>query len=186
MDRLGMLDCVVLRLSNVYGPRMALAVDGQGFLVTYLNRLVRGMGLEVYGDGSQLRDPVHINDVVDAFLLAGSLRQAERRKVFNIAGPAALTLRQIAEISARASGGVPVTLRAFPADRKPIDIGSFHADLRRARQAFGWTPRIRFEEGIASTLAYYAAHAAHYLPGVPLPPGSAVNSGEPRTACDAA
>ncbi|MCC6536930.1 MAG: NAD-dependent epimerase/dehydratase family protein, partial [Bryobacterales bacterium] len=70
MDRLGMLDCVVLRLSNVYGPRMALGVEGQGFLVTYLNRLVRGLGIEVYGDGLQLRDPVHVNDVVEAFLLA--------------------------------------------------------------------------------------------------------------------
>lgn len=185
LDRLGMLDCVVLRLSNVYGPRMALGVDGQGFLVTYLNRLLRGLGLEVFGDGAQLRDPVHVDDVVAAFLQAALLR-TERRKVFNIAGPTALTLRQIADIAAEAYGGAPVTVREFPADRKPIDIGSFQADLRRARQALGWSPRIRFNEGIASTLAYYSVHAAHYLAGAPLPPGVAVNFGKILPACDAA
>ncbi|MCC6539184.1 MAG: NAD(P)-dependent oxidoreductase, partial [Bryobacterales bacterium] len=119
--------------------------------------------------------------------LAGAV-QTERRKVFNIAGPSALTLREIAETSARAAGGAPVSFRAFPSDRKPIDIGSFQADLRRARQSLGWSPRIRFDEGIATTLTYYREHAAQYIAaGLPLPPAAAAgNPGEQRKACDAA
>ncbi len=183
MDRLRLLDCVVLRLSNVYGPRMALGLEGQGFLLTYLNRLVRGQGLEVFGDGSQLRDPVHVNDVVDAFLRAGFL-QTERRKVYNIAGPEALTLREIAVISARAAGGQPIFFREFPADRKPIDIGSFHADLRRARQALGWFPQIRFETGIAGTLAFYSVQAGNYASLAPVSMAAKVVGG--LKSCDAA
>lgn len=161
-DRLGALDNVILRLSNVYGPRMALGVGGQGFLVTYLNRLVRGSSLEVYGDGAQLRDPVHVDDVVDAFLAAGSVK-TQKRKIFNIAGPEALALRDIARIASNAAGVAPLTFRKFPEEQKPIDIGSFQADTRRASSSLGWSPSIDFASGIRSTLKYYELHAAHYL-----------------------
>lgn len=161
-DRLGALDCVVLRLSNVYGPRMALGVSGQGFLVTYLSRLVRGMSLEVFGDGLQLRDPVHVDDVVNAFLAAGLL-QTDRRKVFNIAGPRALPLRDIARIASKAASVAPLTFRKFPDECKPIDIGSFQADTRRAAATLGWIPSVEFDTGIRSTLDYYAIHGSHYL-----------------------
>src|SRR5262249_22716030 len=55
--RLGRLDTVVLNLTNVYGPRMALSVPCQGFLGNFTRRLVNGKRLEVFGDGTQLRDP---------------------------------------------------------------------------------------------------------------------------------
>lgn len=72
LTRAGRLDAMVLRLTNVYGPRMALNVPSQGFLSTFLRKLTMGESLEIYGDGAQLRDPVYVEDVVDAFLLAGA------------------------------------------------------------------------------------------------------------------
>jgi UDP-glucose 4-epimerase len=161
-DKLGQLDCMVLRLTNVYGPRMAIGVSGQGFLVTYVNRLVRGLGLEVYGDGLQLRDPVYVDDVVDAFLAAGSVDPG-RRKVFNIAGPRTVALREIAELAATVAGGVPLSFKPFPADQKQIDIGSFQADTRRARAGLDWEPSVQFREGIAQTLAYFTQTRDRYL-----------------------
>lgn len=167
LDRLGLLDCTVLRLTNVYGPRMALGVPGQGFLVTYVSRLMRGLGLEVYGDGSQLRDPVYVNDAAEAFLRAGEAGTT-RRKIFNVGGPEGLTLTQIAHITARAAGGVSVQHRPFPEGEKPIDIGSFQADTRRARRLLNWSPVVSFEAGIRRTLDYYELHSEQYLAGAGL------------------
>jgi nucleoside-diphosphate-sugar epimerase len=161
LTRSGALDAVVLRLTNVYGPRMSLTVPGQGFLSTYLRRLVLGEGLEVFGDGEQLRDPVYVDDVVDAFLLAG-LAQPLPSSAYNVGGPQPLSLRTIAETAA-AAGGVGFQSRPFPAERKAIDIGSYHTDSRRIAAELGWQARVPFSEGIARTLEFYRAHRGHYL-----------------------
>ena len=74
MSDLGQLDAIVLRLTNVYGPRMSLNVAGQGFLGVFFRRALLHEPIAVYGDGEQLRDPAYVDDVVDAFLAAGQLR----------------------------------------------------------------------------------------------------------------
>jgi nucleoside-diphosphate-sugar epimerase len=169
LTRAGQLDAIVLRLTNVYGPRMALDVPCQGFLSTFLRRLLLGQPLEIYGDGRQLRDPVYVDDVVEAFLLAGI---AERKPhcVYNVGGPEALSLEAIARAAAEANGGAEIVFRPFPDRVKPIDIGSYCADYSRIQREFGWKPRTRFADGIRLTLAYYGRELAHYLdPANPQP-----------------
>src|SRR5262249_39349472 len=97
LSRAGYLDGVELRLTNVYGPRMALDVPSQGFFSAFLRRLTLGQGLEIYGDGQQLRDLAHVDDVVDAFLLAGARPRLESR-TYNVGGPEALSIERIARI----------------------------------------------------------------------------------------
>ena len=81
LSRLGRIDGVVIRLTNVYGPRMALDVVCQGFLSTYIRRMMLGQPLEVFGDGLQLRDPMYVTDAVEAFLIAGAGAQARYAKL---------------------------------------------------------------------------------------------------------
>jgi len=154
LSRNGWLDACVLRLTNTYGPRMSLDVPGQGFLSTYLRRLSRGERLEVYGNGEQLRDPMYVDDVVDAFMTVGLVPTLPSRS-YNIGGPEALTLWDIAcQASAAAGLGEP-SLRPFPDERKAIDIGSYRTDSGRIRAELGWVPRTSFAHGIALALAHY-------------------------------
>lgn len=162
LSRSGQIDGVVLRLTNVYGPRMALSVPCQGFLSTFLRRVILRRPLAVYGDGRQLRDPVYVDDAVDAFLRAGIAPVLPSRE-YNAGGAEALSLREIAGIAARAGGGLDVIDRPFPAEIKPIDIGSFSSDSRRIENELGWRPRVAFEDGFSRTLAYYREHLHEYL-----------------------
>ena len=91
LSRAGRLDAVVLRLTNIYGPRMALDVPCQGFLSTYLRKALTGQRLEVFGDGRQLRDPLFVDDAVEAFLAAGTAAQLPSR-AYNVGGAEPLTL----------------------------------------------------------------------------------------------
>jgi UDP-glucose 4-epimerase len=152
----------VLRLTNVYGPRMALNVPGQGFLGAFFRQALNGAPLAVFGDGSQVRDPVYIDDVVQAFLLAGATADRTSR-TYNIGGPEALSLGAIGETVARA-GGSTVELREFPEASKAIDIGSYYADTARIRRDLGWTAPTTFEEGVRRTVEYYRRNLAAYLP----------------------
>ena len=169
LSRMGQLDAVVLRLTNVYGPRMAMDIPCQGFLSTYLRKALTGQALEVFGDGQQLRDPSYVDDVVDAMLAAGAIRQLPSR-AYNVGGPEALTMEAIASTVSTAGGLPPQTRREFPAERKAIDIGSYYTDSTRARLELGWVPATRFADGIERTLAYYRQHLSHYLdPNEPNP-----------------
>ena len=162
LSRMGHFDAVVLRLTNVYGPRMALDVVCQGFLSTYIRRMVLGQPLEVFGDGLQLRDPTYVDDVVEAFLVAGSVSNLPSRS-YNVGGGEALTLKQIADIAAKAAGLEEPRMVPFPLDRKPIDIGSYQTDIRRIQKELGWRPSVSFNQGIERTLRYFRAEIAQYL-----------------------
>ncbi len=153
LSRAGYLDAVVLRLTNVYGPRMALNIPSQGFFSAFLRKLTMGESLEIYGDGEQLRDPVFVEDVVDAFLLAGSEPRLLSR-TYNVGGPETLTLGEIARICSSAAGAPDPALRAFPEALKTIDIGSYYTDTARIERELGWKPAIRLADGIAPTLDY--------------------------------
>ena len=164
LSRRGELDCVVLRLSNVYGPRMALHLPQQGVLNVYLATALQKKALSIYGDGMQLRDPVYVDDAVEAFLRAGTASTAEYR-VYNISGMEALTMRNIADVITRAASSPPAVNAPFPTTAHSIDIGSYVSECTRARCGLGWTPSTTFEMGIRKTLKYYSGCADNYLAG---------------------
>jgi UDP-glucose 4-epimerase len=168
--RMGKLDAVVLNLTNLYGPRMALARPCQGFLGNFVRKLITGSRLEVFGDGAQLRDPLHVDDAVEAFIrVASNVRPAA--PMYNVGGPEPLTLGCIASIASRIGALEAPLYRPFPAEQKLIDIGSYYADWSRIHKEMEWIPRIRFQDGIESTLRFYDGQRQHYLdPGVINPP----------------
>ena len=159
---MGRIDGRVLCLTNVYGPRMALNLTCQGFLGNFLRRALLRQPIEVFGDGRQLRDPVYVDDAVDAFLLAGA-SEAPLSRLWNIGGPSALSLTQIASILSAAAGMAGPTFRPFPEEQKGIDIGSYTSDSTRIRTELGWRPEVAFEQGVRQTLAFYKDQLQHYL-----------------------
>jgi nucleoside-diphosphate-sugar epimerase len=132
----------------------------QTFLGVWISRILQGAPFEVWG-GSQLRDFSYIDDTVDAFL-AAAMPQAEGR-VYNIGGFPPMSLRALAEALVAANGGQgEYEVREFPAERKKIDIGDYHADDRAFRAATGWSPSVDVPDGLARSLDYFRAHLARY------------------------
>lgn len=170
LTRTGDLDAIVLRLTNVFGPRMALNAPCQGFLGTYVRRTLFGQPLEVFGDGRQLRDPVYVDDVVDAFLLAATeLRPPSR--TYNVGGPVAISLNEIACAMAELGGAPRPVFREFPSERAAIDIGSYQTDSSLIAAELGWTPKVSFREGMERTLNYFRSCLERYIdPAQPDPP----------------
>lgn len=153
-SRLGELDAVSLRLSNTYGPRMALNVPGQGFLGVFFRLALEHRPITVF-EGSQLRDPIFVNDAVDAFLAVGAIPSLPAR-VFNLGGPEALSLLTIATAISEAAGN-PCCVRTapFPPGQQRYDIGSYVADWSLARRLLDWRPRTTFAAGVRATLDSY-------------------------------
>jgi nucleoside-diphosphate-sugar epimerase len=121
-----------------------------------------GEQLEVFGDGKQLRDPVYVDDAVDAFLRAGLERNPASR-TYNVGGAEAHTLLKVAQIMSEAVGAPPPVLRPFPPDRKSIDIGSYRTDSSRIKRELKWVPSVLFQEGIRRTLEFYKPVMPQYI-----------------------
>ncbi len=150
-----------LRLTNTYGPRMRIKDARQTFLGVWIRSLVEGQRFEVWG-GEQLRDFTYVDDAVNALLVAAARDEANGR-VFNLGGFRVFSLKELAALVVKVNGAGEYAFRAFPADRKQIDIGDYYADFSSIKESLGWTPRVSEEEGLAITLDFYHQHLAKYI-----------------------
>lgn len=150
-----------LRLTNTIGPGMRVKDARQTFVGVWIRRLLEGEPFEVWG-GEQLRDFTFVDDAVEAFLLAAG-HPAAVGEVFNLGGPPPVTLQRLAETLVELNRGGCFAVRAFPADRKKIDIGDFYADDSRIGRKLGWRPRTDLSRTLAQTLAYYRKELKYYV-----------------------
>jgi nucleoside-diphosphate-sugar epimerase len=174
----GRLDAVVLCLTNVYGPRMALNVPTQGFLGGFVRKAMLGEPIRVFGDGCQLRDPVYVDDAVDAFLRAGVATTPVNR-IWNVGGPEALPLSSIATAIAAAADSPAPVFQPFPPALKRIDIGSYYSNSARIRDDLGWSANVDFDRGIARTVEYYRQGLQYYLNAADYQPRASRGAWEP-------
>jgi nucleoside-diphosphate-sugar epimerase len=153
---------VSLRLTNCYGPRLRIRDARQTFLGIWIRCVLEGRPFEVWG-GEQLRDLTYVDDVTSAFIAAAENPGAHGH-IFNIGGSPPASLRDLADMVIKVSGGTGTYLtKEFPADRKQIDIGSYHADDSAFRAATGWKPVTGLEEGIGKTIDWYRTRLGDYL-----------------------
>ena len=133
----------------------------QTFLGIWLRLLVEGQPFEVW-DGPQRRDFTFVDDAVEAFLMAAADERANG-KIFNLGGDCAISLKELADLLVQVNGGGRYTVRDFPSDRKPIDIGDYFADFALIRSTLGWQPRTPLRDGLKKTLAFYREHLDRYI-----------------------
>jgi UDP-glucose 4-epimerase len=155
-----------LRLTNVYGPRQLIKHNRQGFIGWFIRQAVEGAQIQIFGDGSQLRDFVFVDDAVDAFLRVGC-NDTCNGEVFNVGGDQPISHRALATMLIEVAGCGSMAFVEWPADKKAIDIGSFYSSSAKLTAVTGWQPRIELAEGLARTVAFYRAHFDKYVPADP-------------------
>ena len=151
-----------LRLTNVYGPRQLIKHNRQGFIAWFIRLAVEGKEIQVFGDGSQIRDFVYVDDAVDAFLLA-AMCESCNGEAFNVGGSEHIAHRDLVRLLVEVAGSGSYRFVEWPAEKKAIDIGSFYADSSRFMRASGWRPRVALRDGLRDTVQYYRAHLDKYL-----------------------
>jgi UDP-glucose 4-epimerase len=156
----GMQTCV-LRMTNVYGPRMRIKDDALTFLGWWVRQLLEGSPIQIYGDGSQIRDLNYVDDVGEALLLCAATPAASG-KVYNLGG-LPVRLLDLARKMIEVYGQGSYELVPFPKSRKRIDIGDYYGDYSLIRSEVGWEPHVSLPEGIQLLLDYFSQHKEHYL-----------------------
>jgi UDP-glucose 4-epimerase len=141
------LDYCAVRPPNLYGPRQRLDV-AQGAVAVFLDRALRGKPIQVWGDGSVVRDYLYVGDAAEALLKAAAFEGEP--KLFNIGSGVGTSLTQlIREIEALLGRPVPVEYAAA----RPLDVPANVLDASLARRHLGWAPRTSLAEGLRRTHA---------------------------------
>ena len=139
------LDYCVVRPANLYGPRQRLDI-AQGAVAVFLDRALRGKPIQVWGDGSVVRDYLYVGDAAEALLKAAAFEGEP--KLFNIGSGAGTSLTQlIKEIEALLGRAVPVEYTAA----RSLDVPANVLDASLARRHLGWAPRTSLAEGLRRT-----------------------------------
>jgi nucleoside-diphosphate-sugar epimerase len=131
------LPCVVLRYFNVYGPRQPETGAYALVLGIFLRRHAEGKPLEIHGDGAQRRDFVHVRDVVAANIAA--YESGVRSEVFNVGSGTSISVKELADMIS------PDQIRT---ESRQGDSLATLADIAKIKAALGWTPMVRFEDGL--------------------------------------
>jgi UDP-glucose 4-epimerase len=138
----------ILRLSNPYGEWQQ-PHGVQGVIAVFAHRALQGQAVDVWGDGSVVRDFVYAADVGRAFVAAA--RHDGEARIFNIGGGAGHSVNDIVRTLEQLLGH-PLERRVFPA--RPFDPPVNVLDIRRANDELSWKPTIAFDEGVAKSVEW--------------------------------
>ena len=152
------LETVTLRYFNVFGPHQDPTSFYSGVLAKFITQMLRGERPTIFGDGEQSRDFTYIDNVVEANLLACQApAENVAGQVFNAATAQRITLNETFRLLCELTGysGTP----SYAPDREG-DIKHSLADIGRAREALGYSPKVDFREGLRRTVEWYKSQPA--------------------------
>jgi UDP-glucuronate decarboxylase len=143
------LEIKVVRIFNTYGPRMH-PNDGR-VVSNFIVQALRGEDITIYGDGSQTRSFCYVDDLLEAIVRAMNTG-SEFTGPVNIGNPTEVTMLELAELVLKLTKSKSrIVNQPLPQDdpkqRKP--------DIRLAKEALGWEPTVRLEDGLSSTIDFF-------------------------------
>jgi UDP-glucose 4-epimerase len=148
------LDCSHIAPANVYGPRQD--PHGEAGVVAIFSRaLLSGKPTKIFGDGSDTRDYVFVDDLVDAFVRAGGEVGSGQR--FNAGTGVETSTRQLHSVIA-AAAGAPDEPEFHPP--RLGDLRKSCLDISRAKRVLGWQPKVPLADGVARTVEFFREAAS--------------------------
>jgi CDP-paratose 2-epimerase len=153
------LRSVVFRQSCIYGPGQ-FGAESQGWLSWLILASLWQLPLTIFGDGKQVRDVLHVEDLLNAYDAAVDNIDLCAGEIFNIGGGPANTISVWAECRPLVERLVGRPVRACFAPWRPGDQKVYISDIRKAGKVLGWKPRISPAQGIADLYEWILKHEA--------------------------
>jgi CDP-paratose 2-epimerase len=138
---------VVMRQSCIYGPRQ-FGIEDQGWVAWFIIAAVMGRPITIYGDGKQVRDVLHVDDLLDAYDAAIEKIDLASGRVYNIGGGPENVMSVWAEFGPMLERLLGRKIEVARGDWRPGDQKVFYADIRKAERELGWKPQIDVKRGV--------------------------------------
>jgi UDP-glucose 4-epimerase len=149
------LDYIIFRPHNVYGERQNIGDRYRNVIGIFMNQILRGEPLTIFGDGTQVRAFTHINDIAPTIAASVDVRDA-RNQIFNIGTDVPYTINDMAVIVAEAMGAKADLLHLDPRNEVKIAF----SDHSKAERVFGKTSQTAFVDGVRAMANWVKSHGA--------------------------
>ena len=135
----------ILRYGIPYGPR----ARGGTVVAIFVRRALNGEPLTIFGDGSQYRNFIYVEDLAEGNLAA--LKDIAENKTYNLEGMRPITVKEVAETVKKLIGNVEIEYK----EERPGDFGGKIVSAEKAKRELGWEPKVDFEEGVRRYIEWY-------------------------------
>ncbi|OFW02687.1 MAG: hypothetical protein A3G20_05360 [Acidobacteria bacterium RIFCSPLOWO2_12_FULL_59_11] len=146
------MGCIIFRVANLYGERQR--PGAQGAIAAFMHKVLKGLPIEIWGDGSVVRDYVHIQDLID--VLVSGLEYRGDYRVFNVGSGEGRSLNEVIE-ALRTVTGRPIECHYKEA--RSLDVPKNVLDIGLAKKELRWNPNVGFSDGLARTWKWFKANA---------------------------
>jgi len=142
----------IIRHSNIYGPHDKYDLDKSHVFGATITKVMKAKDdLEVWGDGSEIRDFLHVDDLVD-FIKTAISKQKTQYEIYNCGSGKAITIKQLCNLIVKISKK-PLKIN-FNKDKPTIAFDMF-LNCTKAKKELGWEPKIQIESGIKKTITWW-------------------------------
>ncbi len=152
---------VTLRLTNIYGERHQMRHNRFGVANWFIRQAIDDETINVFGDGSILRDFLFVGDTVDAIIMCALCKDAYG-ELFNVGSDKPSSFLELANKVVKIAGTGRWKLTPFSPERAAMEPGDFYSDISKIKRIVGWEPRTSLAKGLRKTLNYYRRYKKHY------------------------
>jgi UDP-glucose 4-epimerase len=152
---------VLLRLSNIYGPRSQMLHSRFGVCNWFVRLAMDNQKIQVFGDGSILRDFAYVDDTVEA-IIASSIVPGAYGEIFNVGSDIPVSFLDLVKTIIKVGGTGQWEFAEFSPERKAQEPGDFYSDISKIERIVGWRPKTDLETGLGLTFEYYRENKRHY------------------------
>lgn len=156
------MNAVSLRFGNTYGPRHQMKHGQYGVLNYFIRQAMLGETITVFGDGSQLRDYLYVDDATNAAILSAENPVVSAGRYYLLGSGEQITFIDMVKAVIGAVGSGKYETKPFPPGRREIDVRNFVVTYEKIENELGWKPKTGFGEGLAKTVDFYKKHLEKY------------------------
>ena len=147
------IETICLRFGNVYGPR---SKHKSSVVAKFIKRAIGGEKCEVYGDGSQTRDFIFIDDLISALVKA--VESSCAGEIFQIASSKERSINEVVAGIKKKLKGAGIDMKVVEGEVQKGEVSRNFSDTQKAEKLLGWKSEMDFDLGLEKTIEYYLSN----------------------------
>lgn len=157
------IPCTIFRITNPFGPRQQIKHNKYSLVGWFIRQAMEDKTIKIYGDGTQLRDYIYIDDIIDAMFLAASSKEAIG-EILNVgSGNSTRFSDMVSSVISCVQKG-KMEFIPWPDNYEKIETGDVTVDISKLRRITDWQPKYSIQEGIRLTYEYFKNNYSNYVP----------------------
>lgn len=151
----------IFRIANPYGPRCQMKHSKYSIINWFIRNAMEGKDITIFGDGSQMRDYIFVDDLADAFISA-SVTDKTSGEVFNVGSGIGTKFKEMAETIIESIGKGKINFVPWPDNYLNVETGDYITDITKIKSYLDWSPQSDLKTGVLKTFKYYSVNREHY------------------------